>query len=379
MTLTVIGPTFPFRGGISHFTSLMVRSMRARNDVRFYSYARQYPGWLYPGDSDRDTSCALFVEEPPDDRFDALNPFQWFRLGRKVSQSASKLVVLPWSTVYWTPFYWIFLRGLKGNRSPKIVFICHNVLEHEATWARTWVSRRVLTRADYFITHSHWDKRNLTRCVGESRSNQIRVSPHPRYEHLKQAALSKSEARALLGIRANRVLLFFGFIREYKGLRYLLESLPMIRDRLDVHLVIAGEVWGESRSYSELVTRLGLNSAVTFCPGYVPNELVERYFSAADLVVAPYVSATQSGIVQLAYGFGKPVIVGRVGGLPEAVAEGKTGYLVTPRDPSAIAAAVIDFYEHQRERVMTEAISDYRSSASWDDLTRTLEELGASA
>ncbi len=375
MTLTVVGPTHPFRGGISHYTSLLVRSLREQHEVRFLSYSRQYPGWLYPGDSDRDPSTALLTQEQVSLRFDALNPWAWWRIGRDVARSGSSLVILQWSTVYWSPFYWIFLKALRREGKTQSVFICHNVVEHEANWLKSWGSQLVLGIGDYFITHSHWDKSNLTPWVGRSRTNTIRVCPHPRYEHLKQQTIGKAEARASLGIRAERVLLFFGFIRPYKGLHYLLESLPQVKARLDIHLLIAGEVWGDVKTYMDTAERLKITSSITFVPGYIPNEDVGRYFEAADILVAPYVTATQSGIVQLAYGFGKPVIVSNVGGLPEAVTAGETGYLVPPCDASAIAHAILDYYENRREAAMVQAVAQRRSLASWDRLSQTIEEI----
>ena len=377
MWLTVIGPTHPFRGGIAHYTTLLVRSLRTSHDVQFFSYSRQYPHWLYPGNTDLDPSHSLLTREAPSVTFDALNPLAWLRLAREVKTSSSRLVVLQWSTVYWTPFYWLFLKSLGKRRKPKSVFICHNVMEHEPNRIKSAISRRVLNRADFFITHPQWDRNNLERWLGPSRAGAIRICPHPAYEHLSQPVLSKAEAKAALGIRAERVVLFFGFIRDYKGLRYLIESLPQVRAKLDVHLLIAGEVWGDAKPYHELISQLGISASVTFVEGYIPNEEVARYFAASDLVVIPYVSATQSGIVQLAYGFGKPVVVSRVGGLPEVVEEGVTGYLVPPQDSASISNAVLDFYQHHREAAMCEAVCHKRSAFSWERLCRTIEDLAS--
>jgi glycosyltransferase involved in cell wall biosynthesis len=375
MSLTVIGPTHPFRGGIAHYTTLLVRSLRASHSVRFFSYSRQYPHWLYPGNTDLDPSHSLLTHEAPSVKFDALNPLAWIRLAKEVKASNSRLVILQWSTVYWTPFYWLFLRSLGKRRQPKCVFICHNVMEHEPNRIKSTISRRVLNCADFFVTHSQWDRDNLARWLGPSRAGAIRVCPHPVYEHLTQPVLSKAEAKAELGIRAERVVLFFGFIRDYKGLRYLIESLPQVRAKLDVHLLIAGEIWGDATPYHELISRLGISDSVTFVEGYIPNEEVARYFAVSDLVVIPYVTATQSGIVQLAYGFGKPVVVSRVGGLPEVVEEGVTGYLVPPKDSASISNAVLDFYQHNREAAMSESVRQKRAAFSWEQLCRTIENL----
>jgi len=378
MSFTVIGPTHPFRGGIAHYTTLLVRSLRASHNVRFFSYSRQYPHWLYPGNTDLDPSHSLLTREAPSVTFDALNPLAWLRLAREVKASSSQLVILQWSTAYWTPFYWLFLKSLGTSSQPKSVFICHNVMEHEPSRIKSAISRRVLNRADFFITHSQWDRDNLERWLGPSRAGAIRVCPHPTYEHLTQPVLGKAEAKAALGIRAERVVLFFGFIRDYKGLRYLIESLPLVRRKLDVHLLIAGEVWGDAKPYHQLISRLGVSANVTFIEGYIPNEEVARYFAASDLVVIPYVTATQSGIVQLAYGFGKPVVVSRVGGLPEVVEEGITGYLVTPQDSTSISSAVLDFYQHNREAEMSEAVHQKRAAFSWKRLGQTIEDLAKS-
>ena len=375
MSLTVIGPTHPFRGGIAHYTTLLVRSLRASHSVQFFSYSRQYPHWLYPGNTDLDPSHSLLTHEAPSVKFDALNPLAWIRLAKEVKASNSRLVILQWSTVYWTPFYWLFLRSLGKRRQPKSVFICHNVMEHEPNRIKSTISRRVLNCADFFVTHSQWDRDNLARWLAPSRAGAIRVCPHPVYEHLGQPVLSKAEAKAELGIRAERVVLFFGFIRDYKGLRYLIESLPQVRAKLDVHLLIAGEIWGDATPYHELISRLGISDGVTFVEGYIPNEEVARYFAVSDLVVIPYVTATQSGIVQLAYGFGKPVVVSRVGGLPEVVEEGVTGYLVPPKDSVSISNAVLDFYQHNREAAMSESVRQKRAAFSWEQLCRTIENL----
>ena len=373
MKLAVVGPTYPFRGGISHYTSLLVHHLRVRNSIDFFSFSRQYPQWLYPGNGDRYPSISLQTHEMPSEVFDALNPISWRRVASKIANSDARLAILPWSTVYWAPFYRVFLASLKHSNGPRTLFICHNVVEHESSTLKNFISKRTLTRADSFIVHSHWDKANLLRWLESSVPDRIHVSAHPVYTHLSENSPTKKEACNLLGIDASHVLLFFGFVREYKGLSYLLQSLPLIPRELGIHLVIAGEVWDNPNTYTNLIAKLGLSSSVTFIQGYVPNEQVSRYFAACDLVVAPYVSATQSGIVQLAFGFQKPVIVGRVGGLTEVVEEGKTGYLVPPRDSRSIAEAVVDFYTKQRGPAMREAIVRRNSENSWDLLCQTIE------
>lgn len=373
--LTVIGPTHPFRGGISHYTSLLVRALRIRFQVQFISYSRQYPAWLYPGNNDRDPSSSLLIHEPPNVVFDALSFLAWRRVPKTIRNHRPALVLLPWSTVYWAPFYAFFMRACRRTLSSPIGFICHNVMEHEATWLKSTFSRRVLGSGDVFLTHSRREQDRLLHWIGAQRANCVWTSPHPVYQHLQGPLLEKGQARAQLGIKAERVVLFFGFIREYKGLKYLLQSLPLIRKRYPVHLIVAGEAWEKIDPYLTLIRDLGVEDLVTFHYHYVPNEVANIYFSASDLVAIPYVSATQSGIVQLAYGFRKPVIVGNVGGLPEVVDDRKTGYLVKPRSPHAIAEAVLDFYDFEREKQMIENIEKELPRFTWEKMVDTIEEM----
>ncbi len=375
MRVSVVGPTYPFRGGISHYTSLLVRTLRPSHEVQFLSYSHQYPGWLYPGNGDHDPSSSLILTEDPHTRFDARNPWAWKSIAREIVQHQSRLVILPWSVAYWGPFFFVFLQALRRCSPAAVLFICHNVLEHETSGLKTSISKRVLRMGDYFITHSQWDKENLVRWVEPSRENCIWVSPHPAYQHLQDMSLSKTEARRRLGVAADKVILFFGFVREYKGLRYLLESLPLVLKYYPIHLLIAGEIWQGAKVYSGLIRNLRLQDHLTLVNRYIPNEKVGLYFSAADLVVVPYISATQSGIVQMSFGFKRPVVVGNVGGLPEVVDDRRTGYLVRPRDPGAIAQAVLDFYNGRREDEMVRNIECALSRFSWETMLTTIDRI----
>jgi len=377
--LSVVGPTHPFRGGISHYTSLLVRALRRNCRVQFLSYSRQYPVWLYPGATDRDPSLKPVTVEKPDATFDALSPRAWWGLPGRIALHGSELVVLPWTAAYWIPFYCVFLKALARDSGPPALFICHNVIEHETSRLKNRLSGSLLRRGDYFLVHSDWDRANLLNWIGRDRAHRVTVSPHPVYDHFNAAGIDPAAARAQLGVNCERVLLFFGFIREYKGLRYLLQSLPLILDRFRVHLLVAGESWEDLRPYRELIENLRLEERVTLHARYVPDEMVPTYFAAADLVVVPYTSATQSGIVQLAHGFRKPVVVGNVGGIPEAVEQGRTGYLVAPRSPKAIAEAVIQFFSSQGGSTMPGHIDARLQEHSWARLAEAVEAVGRTA
>lgn len=377
MKLVVIGPTHPFRGGASQYGTLLVKALRERHEVFFASYSRQYFGWMYPGSTDRDPS-ALEVREEPDFLFDAVSPRAWRRLADDVAARAPDLVILPWTVTYWAPFFHVFLRRLsKSPNPPRTAFLCHNIVEHEESTLKRSISRRVLGQANVFITHSREDAAQLNDLLGLGETDRIRTSPHPEYRHLNVRPVDQAAARAKLGITAERVALFFGFVRSYKGIEVLADAMPLVVKELPVHLVVAGEFWDGPRPFLRRLRKLGVESAVTTVPRFIPNEEVPDYFAASDLVVIPYHSATQSGIVQMAYGFERPVVATRVGGLPEMIRDGETGTLVPPRDPAALAAAIVDFFRSGRGPAMRAAIQGRRGEFSWDRMVETIEACAA--
>jgi glycosyltransferase involved in cell wall biosynthesis len=379
MNLAVIGPTHPFRGGISHYTTLLVQTLRSKTTVCFVSYRRQYFSWLYPGASDRDSSQQILSAEVPNLQIDATSLFQWFRAANFILKEHCQVAILQWSVAYWTPFYLVFLYRLKrSHKNIPVLFICHNVQEHAPAHWKIWLTRLVLRRGRFFIVHSQPDKEELTCLLGKKREGDVFVSPHPIYRHLNQNAPTQSEAREKLNIQAPHVILFFGFIREYKGLQYLLQAMPQILHEMPVKLIVAGEVWGDSSQLSQMIIDLKLEDHVLFIPQYIPDDQAALYFSAADLVVLPYLSATQSGVIQLAYGFNKPVLVTRVGGLPEAVSEGETGYLVPPRNSEALAQATIDFFRNRRAEEMERHIIQEQPKYSWEKMVELIERIASS-
>ena len=373
MKVAVIGPTFPFRGGVSQYTTLLVKVLRRHHDVFFASYSRQYVGWMYPGATDRDPS-AFAVRQEPDTTFDGANPWAWSRLAETIAGQSPDLVILPWTVTYWAPFLYFFLRRLAARpRPPMSLFLCHNIVEHEESALKRLVSRRVLGLADRFVTHSREDAAHLQALLPMDGA-RIRTSPHPEYGHLNVRPVDQAVARAKLGIPGVRVLLFFGFVRAYKGLETLVDAMPLVLKELPIHLVVAGEFWDGTRPFLDRLRDLGIESHVTVVPRYVPNEEVPELFSACDAVVIPYHSATQSGIVQMAYGFERPVLATRVGGLPEVIRDGVTGMLVPPRDPAALARAIVSFYREERGPAMRSAIRDaVREEFSWDRMVETIE------
>jgi glycosyltransferase involved in cell wall biosynthesis len=365
----LIGPTYPFRGGIAHHTTLLARALRQEHETLFISFIRQYPAWLFPGRSDRDPSQQP-VRAEAERLLDPLNPLSWRRTYRRIREWQPEVLVIPWWVPFWAPAWAVLGRAVKrAAMPPKLLFICHNVVPHERGLLDRLALRVALAPGDGYVVHSMQDKERLLR---EFPAARVLVTPHPTY-----ATLSDQRAKALtVTLPDDRpLLLFCGFVRPYKGLDVLLEALPPVLARRPVHVLVAGEFWNGGASYRAQIDRLNIGDAITIIDEYLPNEIMAAYIAQADVVVLPYRQATQSGIVQLAYGQGKPVITTDVGGLTEAVEHGQTGLIVPPEDPPALAAAIERFFAEELGPVFEANIAGQRERFSWRRLVEGLEGL----
>jgi glycosyltransferase involved in cell wall biosynthesis len=312
MRLAVVGPVYPFRGGIAHYTTLLTTTLtELEHTVLLVSFRRQYPRWLFPGASDRDPSRAPLTMPIAQYWLDSLNPFTWLATFWRIRRFRPQRLVLQWWTSFWAPVWltlawlnWLFLRV-------PLVMICHNVLPHDARpWTR-WITWLVLHQADQFIVQSEQEAQRLRSLLARSDQQlDVQVVPHPVYDMFADQRQSRAEARRSLGLPVDvPVLLFFGIVRPYKGLRDLICALPqVVQQHPDLRLLIAGEFWEPLREYQDLIEQLHLRHHVQIDNRYVPNEEIGRYFSAADRLVAPYRRQTASGAIEMARGFGLPVI-----------------------------------------------------------------------
>jgi glycosyltransferase involved in cell wall biosynthesis len=371
MKIAIVGPSHPFRGGIAHHTTLLFRHLRDRHDVRFWAFRRQYPMWLYPAATDRDPSARPLAEPGVELALDSMNPLTWLGVARRVRRFAPDALILPWWIAFWAPQFWTIVRAAKAGTRTQVLFICHNVVEHEPSRLRLALTRAALRSGDRFLVHSDEDRRNLERLVPGAR---IVRGVLPSFGEVAGAPRSRAEARARLGIeRDERILLFFGFVRPYKGLRYLVEAMPGVIERAKARLVVAGEFWKDKQTYLDRIAELGVGDRITLLDRYLPNEEVADVFAAADLVVQPYETATQSAVTQMAFDLGRPVLVTEVGGLPESVRHGVTGYVVPPANPEAIVSAVADFFENGRGPAMEAAVETDRDRFSWNRAVEAVE------
>lgn len=375
MKIALIGPAYPFRGGISHYTTLLYGNLLKKHQVRFYTFKRPYPKMLFPGDASNDPSRMQLSDIDVIPSVDWANPFSWFETALSIARWLPDIIIFPWWMWGWAIPFFVIGRIVSLKADTKILYICHNIIEHETSYWKGILSRFALSIGDYFIVHSQRDYTNLKSIMPEAK---VRVSFHPTYEVFRNNGATKESARSKLGIdnKFKKVLLFFGIVRPYKGLNYLIEAMPKILAEFsDLCLIIAGEFWEQDDNYLRLIEELRIEDAVKVISEYIPNEEVSLYFSATDVVILPYVSGTGSGIVQIAFGFNKPVIATKVGCLPEVVTHGKTGYLLEPNNATAIAKAVISFYKMGKESSFVSNIAHQKHEFSWDGMVKAIESI----
>jgi glycosyltransferase involved in cell wall biosynthesis len=377
MKVAVLGPTYPHRGGIAHYTTLLARALAARSDVaslRLVSFRRLYPGFLFPGTTQFDASGeALRPPVEPDAMIDSMNPFSWRAAGKRAASGAPYVLIVPWWHPVFGPSLGAAARAARpaGAAGPKRLFLCHNVEPHEATPIDRALSGYGLGAADGFLVHARAEEERLRSRAG---ARPIRVHPHPTYDVFSRTPPDREAARAAVGARG-RTILFFGYVRPYKGLADLLEALRLARPDAWDTLLVVGEFYEPRDRYAAALADPALRGKVVLVDRYVANEEVASYFAAADVVALPYRSATGSGIAQIAYGAGVPVIATRAGGLEEVVEEGRTGLLVPTQDPPALARAVERFFDQALSAPLRGGVARARARFGWDALVDALFEL----
>ncbi len=372
MKVALLGPTYPYRGGISHYTTLLARAFARDHELHMVSFSRLYPGFLFPGTTQFDESGeALRPPVEPERLLDSLNPISWRRSGHRIREIRPELLVIPWWHPFFGPSLGTAARAARRGSSPKRIFLCHNVEPHESTPLDRWLAAYALGAADGFLVHAEAEAARLsTRAQGRP----IRVHPHPSYEFFSERRPSREEARAAIGAQG-RVILFFGYVRGYKGLADLLEALRIARPDAWDRLYVVGEFYEPRARYETALRDPALAGKTTVVDRYVANEEVAAYFAAADVVALPYRSATGSGIAQIAFGAGVPVIATRAGGLEDVVEDRVSGLLVPPSDPPALARAIERFFGDDLGQSLREGVERARHRFTWDALVGALLSL----
>jgi glycosyltransferase involved in cell wall biosynthesis len=354
MTITVLSTAFPLRGGIAHYVTLLVAALRKKHDVTVLTFKRQYPAFLFPGKTQEETGGEGHGEPAPQ-VMDSINPFNWFK--------------------YWLPFFGPCFGTIaalaRSNGHTRAMLICDNVIPHERRPGDILFTRYLLRFSDRYIVQSKVVLKDLLSLKPDA---AYKLVPHPIYSGFGDP-LRKDEARAQLGITEVRVLLFFGYIRRYKGLHILLDAFAAMPQDVPTRLLVVGEFYGGEEEYRTQIARLGLTDRITLVGRYVPNEEIPAFFSAADAVVLPYLSATQSGISQIAFHFATPLILTDVGGLSEAVEDGVHGMIVAPNDARALTATLNDFYSRQLGPGFAANMRRDKHRFTWEALVQGIDDL----
>ena len=340
MKIVLVGPVKPYRGGIAHFNDCLYNELvQQGHDVTIYSWKLRYPSFLYPGKSQFDKNEKRLLKNTEKFVLNIYNPLSWLRTARKIKQQEADLIIYNWVTPFLGPVIYFLTLFQSKDRN---VLICHNVLPHERRRIDIPLSKLVFRRMKRFIVHAEKEMEMLKEMLPGA---EARLGFHPRYSFF-------TENRKLIDVRAvhnvdsdKKILLYFGYVRPYKGLSYLIESLKAIRETIPIHLFVVGEIWEGKEDYLRQIEKLGLADIITVIDAYVPDEEVGNYFEAADLVVLPYITATQSGIAKIAFSFTKPVITTRVGGLIDLPEEYPNCVLIEPKSEIAISNAVKAHFE----------------------------------
>jgi glycosyltransferase involved in cell wall biosynthesis len=377
VNIIIVGTAYPLRGGIAHYNALLASALKARgHSVETITFKRQYPAFLFPGSSQEESGEGPYGDPAPR-LVDSINPWNWWRVGRFVRRKRPDVLLFKFWIPFFGPCFGTIAAAARSAHSPRVIYVCDNVLPHERRPFDRLFTRYAFRRADAFLVQSDAVERDLLAFWPGAR---YRKSPHPVYD-MFGPRLDRTTARAQLGMRKDeRILLFFGYIRRYKGLDILLQAMRQVADRLDVRLHVVGEFYDDKGKYLSLAHRLRLDTVATFHAGYLPNDRVAAFFSAADAVVLPYLSATQSGIAQIAYHYDLPLLATDVGGLAEVVHDGVTGFVVPPADPAALAGAIVRFFEEGCADRFASGVRTEKQKYSWDALVDAVEDLaGATA
>lgn len=371
MRIVICGPAHPYRGGIAAYNERLAQQLLQEGDAAaIYTFRLQYPSFLFPGKTQFDHGYA--PDGVPITRaINSVNPLNWFSIGLRLRRTRPDLVIMRYWLPFLAPALGFIARLVRSNKRTMVITIFDNVVPHEKRFGDRMLTKFFIRSIDGALVMTRAVENDLRQFSADM---PCVISPHPLFDNYS-APVSRAEALVRLKLcPTDRFILFFGFIREYKGLDLLLRAMAeqCVRD-LGVKLIVAGEFYESEKPYFDLIHQLEIGDMITFHSRFISDDEVKYYFSAASVVVQPYRSATQSGVTQVAYHFNKPMIVTNVGGLAEIVPDGVCGYVVEP-DPAAIAAAICNFFSGDELR-FSAGIEEKKKEYSWDRLTEALRSL----
>jgi len=382
MKLAFLGPAPPFRGGIVTYYAMLARVLKERgNSVFWASFRKQYPGFLFPG-SKQEGETAAWLNHPNVQNFVPWSPWSWWKAARSIEAQAPDAVVIKYWLPFFAPGFFAVTWLLRRRTAVKVIYLLDNVIAHEKYPYANFLTRLALGQGNAYIAQSDQVRQDLFTVLPDTDAARVLTVPHPVYDFGQpgKPRRSKAEARQVLNLPDDsHLVLFFGFIKAYKGVNNLIDSAEFLHSEFkdDLRVLIVGDIYGDKQPYVDRIAASAAASIIDLVDGFVPDETVEDYFLAADLVVLPYVSATQSGIIQIAYNYDLPVVTTNVGGLPEVVTDGSTGFIVPPEDPAALAQAVIRFFRENRAAQFAANVAREKLKYSWDRMAEVVERLAA--
>lgn len=370
--VVIIGSAYPLRGGLSNFNERLAEEYLKNDwDVELFTFSLQYPSFLFPGKtqlSSEGYSGNISIRVV----INSIDPINWIKTGILLRKIAPDLIIIKFWIPFMAPCFGTILRIAKTNGHTKVITIIDNIIPHEKRPGDKILARYFVGAVDGFVAMS----RKVLEDISKFNTSKPRVfSAHPIYDNFG-AAVSKSQALESLGLDPSyRYILFFGFIRDYKGLDILLNAIanPEIR-KMRIRLIVAGEFYTDPKLYVDLIHKNGIDDLVILSNDFIPDSEVYKYFCASDIVVQPYKNATQSGVTQIAYHFNKPMITTNVGGLGEFVPDGVVGYVVDP-ESAEVSKAILKFYEEGREVEFSENVADLKYKYSWEYFVSNLDSL----
>ncbi len=376
MKIVIMGTAHPFRGGLAAFNERLAKQFTEEgHDVEIYNFTLQYPSILFPGKTQ-------YTNEPAPEnltikrKVNSVNPFNWIKVGKELRNMAPDILIVKFWLPFMGPAFGTICREVKKGGKTKIICIADNIIPHEHRPGDMLFTKYFSNAIDGWIGMSKEVFNDVLKVVKDP--NRALV-PHPVFDNYGKV-ISREEALNNLELEEQyKYLLFFGFIRGYKGLDLLLKAMaePELANMKQVKLIIAGEFYGDSAPYFKLIADYNLETRVVLRTDYIPNESINSYFCASDLIVQPYKTATQSGVTQIGYHFGKPMLVTNVGGLPEIIGDKISGYVVEPNE-KAIAQAIADFYNNNRYESFAAATRERKKDFEWDKLTQAIIKLSKS-
>lgn len=373
MKIIILGTAYPYRGGLAAFNERLASEFQSQgHEVEIYTFTLQYPNFLFPGKTQYSPDPApenLTIYR----KVNSCNPFNWCKTGREIAKKKPDVAIFAYWMSFMAPCMGTMARKIRRNGHTKVLALVHNMIPHEPNILDKFFPPYFVKSMDGFMALSESVVKDIEKF--DKRNCPKRFSPHPIYDHYGDR-LPREQALSLLNLDPDfRYVLFFGFIRDYKGLDLLIDAFADERlKQSDIKLLVAGEFYGDSSPYLQKIQDLQINDKVVLFNDYIPDHEVNRFFSAADIVAQPYKTATQSGVTQIAFHFEKPMLVTRVGGLPEIVPDGKIGYVVEP-DSKQIADALSRFFREQKQDEFEHNIVEEKKKYAWSTFTSVLSEL----